>query len=250
MAIYRQIYMSFWTDPKVDDDFTPEDKYFYLYLLTNPHTNICGCYEVGMKQMERETGYNKDTVMRLINRMEQVHDVLRYDPNTKELLLLNWHKHNWTRSDKLLKNVVSTSQHIKSDAFREYVLSLVEGEGDTVSIPYRYPMDTSVTVTVSDTVTDSDSISVPVKKSSSKPVRHKYGMYQNVLLSDEDYQKLQEEFPHDYSDRIERLSEYMASTGKKYKNHPATIRAWARRENNQKKEKSSNPFLDMLQEGE
>lgn len=61
-----------------------------------------------------------------------------------------------------------------------------------------------------------------------KSTRHKYGQYQNVLLTDEDYAKLQSEFPHDYSDRIERLSEYMASTGKSYKNHLATIRNWSR----------------------
>jgi hypothetical protein len=85
---------------------------------------------------------------------------------------------------------------------------------------------------------------------SPKPVRHKYGMYKNVLLTDEEYQKLQSEFPHDYSDRIERLSEYIASTGKKYKSHLATIRAWARKDTTQKKGKSSNPFLDMLNEGE
>lgn len=82
---------------------------------------------------------------------------------------------------------------------------------------------------------------------SPKPTRHKYGMYKNVLLSDEDYQKLQEEFPHDYSERIDRLSEYIESTGKKYKNHRATIKAWARKEK-PTKEKSSNPWLDMLRE--
>lgn len=86
-----------------------------------------------------------------------------------------------------------------------------------------------------------------------KPSRHKYGMYKNVLLSDEEYQKLQEEFPHDYTERIERLSEYIASTGKKYKSHLATIRAWARKDTAYKagsKAKSSNPFLDMLEEGD
>lgn len=84
---------------------------------------------------------------------------------------------------------------------------------------------------------------------SPKPTRHKYGMYKNVLLSDEDYQKLQAEFPHDYSERIERLSEYIASTGKSYKSHLATIRAWARKDK-PTKENSSNPFLDMLRNGE
>lgn len=86
---------------------------------------------------------------------------------------------------------------------------------------------------------------------SSKPTRHKHGMYKNVLLSDEEYAKLQSEFPHDYTDRIDRLSEYLESTGKKYKSHIATIRAWARREKptqNNTKDKSTNPFLDLLQE--
>ena len=59
--------------------------------------------------------------------------------------------------------------------------------------------------------------------------RHKYGEYQNVLLSDDDMEKLKAEFPSDYTERIERLSEYIASTGKSYKNHLATIRSWARK---------------------
>ena len=84
-----------------------------------------------------------------------------------------------------------------------------------------------------------------------KPTKHKYGMYKNVLLSDEEYQKLTEEFPSDYPGRIERLSEYIASTGKKYKSHLATIRSWARKDTGAKPKstpKSSNPFLDLVKE--
>lgn len=84
-----------------------------------------------------------------------------------------------------------------------------------------------------------------------KPTRHKYGYYEQVLLTDEDYQKLTEEFPHDYSERIARLDEYIASTGKKYKNHLATIRSWARKDTAKapaKATKGSNPFLDMLED--
>lgn len=64
-----------------------------------------------------------------------------------------------------------------------------------------------------------------------RETRHKHGEYQNVLLSDTDLAKLKEEFPSDWQERIERLSSYMASTGKSYKNHLATIRNWARRDN-------------------
>ncbi len=83
-----------------------------------------------------------------------------------------------------------------------------------------------------------------------KTVRHKYGLYENVLLTDEEFQKLQEEFPSDYFERIERLSEYIASTGKKYKSHLATIRAWARKDTTQKpaSRKGGNVFLEIAQE--
>lgn len=60
--------------------------------------------------------------------------------------------------------------------------------------------------------------------------RHKFGEYKNVLLTDSDIDKLKAEFPTDWEERIERLSSYMASSGKSYKNHLATIRNWARRD--------------------
>lgn len=82
------------------------------------------------------------------------------------------------------------------------------------------------------------------------PKKHKYGEYKNVLLSDEDMEKLKSEFPKDYTERIERLSEYIASSGKKYKSHLATIRKWARGENklsgNQKEESGRYSDIEKL----
>lgn len=59
--------------------------------------------------------------------------------------------------------------------------------------------------------------------------KHRYGEYQNVLLTDNELDKLKSEFP-DLEERIERLSEYIASKGAKYKSHLATIRSWARKD--------------------
>lgn len=77
-----------------------------------------------------------------------------------------------------------------------------------------------------DKETDKDSAGAPAKQQT----RHKYGTYQNVLLSDADYEKLKSEFPTDYNDWIERVSEYVAMNGKKYKDFLAVIRNWARRD--------------------
>lgn len=158
MAIYRTVSMSFWTDSKVVDEFTPEDKYFYLYLFTNPHTNLCGCYELSIKQVELETGYSKDAIYNLIKRFESVHDVVRYSKKTKEILLINWSKYNWTTSDKFRKPLAKELENIKEKKFREYLVSVFNGENK------RYPIDTNC-IDTSDTVTDTDTVPKTYNKS-------------------------------------------------------------------------------------
>ncbi len=91
--------------------------------------------------------------------------------------------------------------------------------------PDPYP-DNSITESRS----DSSNTPIPSTVKKDKPICHKYGEYNNVLLTDEQMEKVKKEFPQDWGQRIERLSEYIASTGKKYKNHLATIRAWAKKE--------------------
>ena len=101
MAIFRNVNMSFWTDPKVVDDYTPEDRYFMLYALTNNYTNIIGCYEISIKQMSNDLGYSKDVIENLLKRFKEIHKTIDYDFDTKELLVENWSKYNWSSSPKL-----------------------------------------------------------------------------------------------------------------------------------------------------
>ena len=56
---------------------------------------------------------------------------------------------------------------------------------------------------------------------------HAYGRYQNVMLSDEELSELQSELSTNWNYYVEKLSEYMASTGRQYQSHAATIRRWA-----------------------
>ena len=163
VAIYRTVSMTFWTDPKVTDDFTPEDRYFYLYLFTNPHTNLCGCYEISLKQMSTETGYSKDSIENLLKRFDKVHDVIRYSTETKEILLLNWHKYNWTESPKFRKPLEKEIQSVKDDSFREYLQKNFDGKDCRYGIDTNC-IDTSVTVTVSNNNIVSNYPSVDTKE--------------------------------------------------------------------------------------
>lgn len=149
MAIYRNIHISFWDDPKVLDDFTPEEKYFFLYTMTNPHTNLLGCYEISKKQISDETGYTKEVIEKLLDRMQNTHNVLRYSNSTKELYVVNWHKYNWTGSEKQMIAIRSQLSNVKDPSFKSLLT-------DTLSIHYQYPMDTTDTDTDTDIITDSD----------------------------------------------------------------------------------------------
>lgn len=75
---------------------------------------------------------------------------------------------------------------------------------------------------------DRATVTAPAKAAPEK--KGTYGCYGNVKLSDTDLSKLKAEFPADWQERIDRLSTYMDSSGKSYKNHLATIRNWARRD--------------------
>ena len=161
MAIYRTIQMSFWTDAKIADDYTPEDRYFYLYLMTNPHTNLCGCYEISIKQISDETGYNKTTVEKMLKRMSEVHKSILYSKDTKEILLINWHKYNWTKSEFFRKPLIKEIQTVKNADFKGFLIDLYNGI-ETVSTPCQHGLHTTcmeTTVTVTDTVTDTVTVS-------------------------------------------------------------------------------------------
>ena len=64
--VFRTVYCKFWQDIKVQEDFTPEDRYFYVYLLTNPHTTAIGVYQITVRQMSFELGYTQESVKALM----------------------------------------------------------------------------------------------------------------------------------------------------------------------------------------
>ena len=176
MAIFRNVNMSFWTDTKVTDDYKPEDKYFMLYALTNNYTNIIGCYEISIKQMSNDLGYTKDVIENLLKRFKEIHKTIDYDFDTKELLVVNWNKYNWSDSPKLDIPLYNAILKVKSDVHHDVLANLYnnrksvlerveEGNEDTVLIPYRYPIDTTITNTIPISIPISSSIPISISNS-------------------------------------------------------------------------------------
>lgn len=73
---------------------------------------------------------------------------------------------------------------------------------------------------VNDNVNDNDNVNEKEKK-----VKHTHGTYKHVRLTDDEYSRLQNDFPY-YQKLITKLDEYIEETGKKYKNHNLVLRRW------------------------
>ena len=92
----------------------------------------------------------------------------------------------------------------------------------------NYPSDRQETVPVTErklSGSNKEKNNIKKEKQRSKADRTAYGKYQNVFLSADELKQLQVDVPL-YWEYIEKLSGYMQTSGKRYKDHAATIRNW------------------------
>lgn len=129
MAIYRHVQVAFWKDVKVSEEMTPEDKLFYLYLLTNPNTTQIGIYAISKKQMAFDLGYSIETIQNLLDRFEKYHRLIRYNLETREVVILNWGKYNFNRAGKPVEDCVRKElQGVKDKSLIQLVLHNIKNE--------------------------------------------------------------------------------------------------------------------------
>ena len=257
MGIKRIVDTKFWTDEKILDNYSAEDRYFLLYLMTNPHTSQVGIYKLPKKIMGFEIGYSKECIETLLTRFSDQYKNILYCNETQEISILNYLKYSIVKGGKpvedllikelsLIENtdlILQTFSHMMSfwdKSVRDFDQSIKNIFMDEL-LKRKVAKEK-----LNDNDNDNDNeeslanrgrivekLNPTIKEQDTKPLpkktKHKYGQYKNVLLTDEDLEKLKIEFS-DWSERIERLSEYMASKGEAYKNHLATIRSWSRRE--------------------
>lgn len=122
MAIFRKVHTSFWSDPFIQD-LSIEQRYFYLYLLTNEQTKQCGVYEISKKQISFDTGYSIDRVSVLLKYFIS-HGKIRYNEETKELALGKWLKYNGSTSPKIQSCIEKEFEQVKDRVLIEYVRSM------------------------------------------------------------------------------------------------------------------------------
>jgi DnaD/phage-associated family protein len=129
MAKYRMVRTDFWKNPIVFEDMTPEDKFFYLYLLTNPETTQIGIYKISKKQMAVDLGYSIESVHSLMERFIKHYKVIRYNPETRELAIKSWGKYNLHKGGKpVMDCIFSELKDIEDSSLIQYVSESINRE--------------------------------------------------------------------------------------------------------------------------
>lgn len=113
-AIKRIVSTDFWTDTKVDD-FSPEDKYFMLYLMTNPFTTQLGIYELSVRQAAFQLGYSQEAVMVLLDRFQNKYGLILYSKETSEVAIKNYLRHSIVKGGKPVEDCLRKEMQAVKD---------------------------------------------------------------------------------------------------------------------------------------
>ena len=209
------------SDAFLDMPLSTQSLYFHLSMRADDDGFINN-----PKKIQRMVGASDDDLKLLIVK----NFIIPFESGI--VVIKHWKIHNYIRNDRY-KSTVYQEEKAMLDTKGNNAYTVCLPSGIPSDNQNGYQMETQVRLGKDsigkesiDIISDSDE-SEPPKPS--KPVKHKHGEYANVLLTDDELDKLKAEYP-DWQERIERLSSYVASTGKSYKSHYATIRNWARKD--------------------
>ena len=216
------------SDAFLDMPLSTQALYFHLNMRADDDGFINN-----PKRIQRTIGASEDDLKLLIAKRF----VICFESGV--IVIKHWRMHNTLRKDRYnptqYQDEYAALEIKDNNAYTERAAALPEvattwqPNGNQTATQYsidKYSKDKRSIV--EDSISDTGVSEAP-SPPSKKPVKHKYGEYKNVLLTDEELDKLKTEYP-DWEERIERLSSYVASTGKSYKSHYATIRNWARKD--------------------
>lgn len=134
VAVRRVVDTDFWNDSKVSDLFSAEDKYFMLYLLTNPHTTQLGIYELSISKAANELGYSKDVVKVLLERFQNKYELIKYNEITNEVAIKNFLRHSIVKGGKpVMDCLLKEEKKIKDKELLTYIFNNLNNYNDTLN---------------------------------------------------------------------------------------------------------------------
>ena len=132
MAKNRYVNTKFWIDSFVLDKLDSIDKLFFLYLLTNPYTDISGVYELPIKLMAFETGIDRQNMENVIIPRFEKHGKILYRDGW--IAIKNFHKHQ-ILNPKVIRGIEIGLNNAPKELKDFWIEYLVLMAGFSITIP-------------------------------------------------------------------------------------------------------------------
>lgn len=112
----RSINTKFWDDSYIIE-LEPKEKLLFLYLLSNPLTNLAGVYEITFKKVSFDTGLDLKEVKEIFNKFQKDKKIIY---SNGFIVIKNFLK-NQSCNDTMLKNVEKTVKQLPSNIKKTYI---------------------------------------------------------------------------------------------------------------------------------
>ena len=151
MATHRYISTTFWDDAWIQG-LDPEEKFIYLYLMTNPLTGISGVYKITDRRISFDTGHTEDKIKSTLDKFGTARKAIRMG---EYIVLPSWPKHqNWETMPKIKQGILNELNQLSDEQLRfvygfGYKFPMqdllqkrkIEVTNETLSIPYADTTD-------------------------------------------------------------------------------------------------------------
>lgn len=181
-----------------------------------------------------------DVIKELPNKEEFAFSILEYVFEDRKPQFNGLNKGIWQLIERPLQISKNKSQNAKKEKQKE--IKSKSNENQT-----HYSISSSISN--SNSKKEKDNRDMGEEEKEKKP-KNKFGEYQNVLLTEKEYESLQKAYSN-YEELIKFLDEYIEDKGYKSKSHYLAIKRWvvqAVNEKQNKQIKSSNPFREIAAE--
>lgn len=167
---------------------------------------------------------NANKIMKIVGANQNDYDLLvakRFILQFEDgiCVIKHWRMNNYLRNDRYKETVyIEQKQRLAIKENNAYTLDI--NSGIPLGIPFGNPDKNSI----DKNSIDKSIYTTPTIEKTTKSTKHKYGSYNNVLLTEDEYQKLVS--IADGEQAIQYMSEYLEMKGVKYKSHYLAIKKW------------------------
>ena len=211
----------------------PVTRSLFIHLLL---VNDSGIVTATRKSLAKELGFTEQEVRTALKNLSESGEVqIISNPSGSKIFVKKWEDYQFRKSTNQLTNQItnlSTNQNLQENRINRAFLEDLENQSTNLS-----------TNQITNQSTNDGKEEKKEAKKRRKDIQEekekiyikkkKFGSYQNVLLTEQEYETLQNDYKNSVpsvDEMINRLDEYIGQFGNKYKSHYITIKAWYRRE--------------------